>query len=60
MCFGNNNSCLWYIILILLILGVGGNGCGSSCGNNCGCNNCGCGGPVPSYGCGCDNNCGCN
>jgi hypothetical protein len=45
-----NNSCnngIWLIILIIILFGWGGNGCG--CNNNCGCNNCGC-----------DNNCGCN
>ena len=42
---GNNgwggSSALWIIILIIILFGWGGNGCG--CGNNCGCNNgCGC------------------
>ncbi len=36
------NSCLWIIILIIILFSCGG--CGNSCGgNNCGCNNgCGC------------------
>jgi len=38
------NSCnngIWLIILIIILFGWGGNGCG--CNNNCGCdNNCGC------------------
>ena len=52
MC-NNNGFCggniWWIIILILLFCGCGNqgmaytNGCGNSCGNNCGCdNNCGC------------------
>ena len=48
MC-NNNNSCVWLILSIILVLfGCGGcgNGCGG-CGNGCGC------------GCGCSNNCGC-
>ena len=33
---------LWIIILIIILFGWGGNGCGNNCGcNNCGCNNCG-------------------
>ena len=43
--FCNNNSCIW-IILILIILFFGcGNNCGGSCGCNSGCgnNDCGCG-----------------
>ena len=48
---GNNNSCLWVLIIIILLFGCGGcnNGCGG-CGNGCGCNN-GCGNN--SCGCGC-------
>lgn len=57
---GNNgwggNSALWIIILIIILFGWGGNGCGNNCGcnNGCGCNNCGC-----NNDCGCDNDCGC-
>lgn len=39
-----NNSCLWIIIILIILF---------SCGNNCGFGGCGCG-------CGCNNNCGCN
>lgn len=47
---GNNNSCLWVLIIIILLFGCGNGCCGNSCGcgNGCGCNN----------GCG-NNNCGC-
>lgn len=56
---GNNgwggNSALWIIILVIILFGWGGNGCGNNCCcNNCGCNNCGC-----NNDCGCDNDCGC-
>ncbi len=57
---GNNgwggNSALWIIILVIILFGWGGNGCGNNCGcsNGCGCNNCGC-----NNDCGCDNDCGC-
>ena len=43
---GNNNSCIW-IIIILLVLFFACGGCG--CGNNDGCG-CGCGN---NNGCGC-------
>lgn len=67
MCFsnGNDNGCLWIILIIILFscCGCGNNnwggnnwGCGCGC-NNCGCNNCGCNN---NCGCGCNNNCGCN
>ena len=37
------NSCLWIILLIIILFGCGGNSCGCGCNNNCGCNNgCGC------------------
>lgn len=37
---GNNNSCLWVLIIIILLFGCGG-GCNNGCGNGCGNNNCG-------------------
>ena len=43
MCFnnGNNNSCLWIILILIVLCGCCG---GSWSGNSCGCgNNCGCG-----------------
>ena len=52
--FGGNNSCMWIILILILIsccgcgggcgTGCGGNTCGTSCGNNCYCetNSCGC------------------
>ena len=43
-CNGCNNSGLWLIILIIILFGCCGNGCG--CNNDCGCSNnnsCGCG-----------------
>ena len=41
--FCGGNMC-WIIILILLLCNCGGNsGYGSQCGNNCGCENSGCG-----------------
>lgn len=41
----NNNSCLWIIIILILLFTCGGNWGGTWSGNNCGCdnNNCGCG-----------------
>ena len=49
---GNNgwggNSALWIIILIIILFGWGGNGCGNNCGcNSCGCNNNDCGALFP-------------
>lgn len=41
---GNNNSCLWVLIIIILLFG-----CNGGCNGGCGCNN----------GCGGNNNCGC-
>ncbi len=44
---GNNNGCIWVLIIIILLFGCnGGCGCNSGCGN--------------SNGCGCGNGCGCN
>ena len=45
------NGTLWITILIIILCGRGGNGCGcnNGCGNNCGCDN----------GCGCGGDCGC-
>lgn len=38
MCFDNNCSCIWLIIILVVLFCCCGNqGCG--CGNNCGCNN---------------------
>ena len=39
---GNNNGCLWIIIILILLCGCGGgcgcnNGCGGGCNNGCGC-----------------------
>ena len=38
------NSCLWIILLIIILCGCGGwSGNNCCCNNNCGCNNgCGC------------------
>ena len=36
------NSCLWIILILIIIFACGGNGCGNSCGNSCDCNSCGC------------------
>lgn len=48
MCYNNNDcSCVWLILIIILIL-FGCGGCNNGY-NNCGCNN----------NCGCSNNCGC-
>ncbi|MBO4854526.1 MAG: hypothetical protein J5482_05265 [Oscillospiraceae bacterium] len=48
-CFGGN-SCCWIIIaIIVLFLVCGNNGCG--CGNQCG--GCGCGNQGGCGGCGC-------
>lgn len=43
-CGNGNNSCLWIIIILIILFCCGGWGCGNNCGNN---------------NCGCDNNCGC-
>ena len=37
--FGNNNSCLWIILLLIFCGGCGNNGCGSNYGYNNGCGN---------------------
>ncbi len=50
--FGNNG---WLIILLIILIGCGGVGCGggnSCCGNNCCCGN-GCGCNDCDRGCGC-------
>ena len=37
-CYGGN-SCLWIILILIILFGWGGNGCNNGCGNsNCGCN----------------------
>jgi len=44
MC-GGNNSCMWTLIIIAVIfvwLNCAGGTIGGSCGNGCGCNDCGC------------------
>lgn len=42
MCFNSGNcdsSCLWWIIIIVLVLCFCGNSCGNGCGNGCNSNN---------------------
>ncbi len=34
------NSCLWIILILIILFGCGG--CGNGCGNSCDCNGCGC------------------
>lgn len=42
MCNGfGNNSCLWIILILIILFGCGGCGCDNNGCNN-GCNNCGC------------------
>lgn len=41
-CGWGGNSCLWIIILIIIIFSCCGNSWSNWGGNNCGCNNCGC------------------
>ena len=59
MCFGNNgcggNSCLWIILILIIIWGCGGNSWG--CNSNCGCNSCGCGNKCGNSCCGCGDSC---
>ena len=34
----NNNSCIWILLIIIILFGCGGcgGGCGNGCDNNCG------------------------
>ena len=49
------NSCLWIILILIIIWGCGGNSWG--CNSNCGCNSCGCGNNCGNSGCGCGDSC---
>ncbi len=52
------NSCLWIILILIVIFCCGSNGCGiGTCGGSCG--SCGCCNGNTNNNCGCDCGCGC-
>ena len=56
MCWGNN-SCIWIILILVILFCCGGFGSCGSCGGGCGCDgNNGCNNGCNS---GCNNGCGC-